>query len=179
MKQTTEEKKAYHKEYDARPDRKAANRARKARFRASPNGKATNRACKARYYATLEGRAKTMLGHARQRAKERGGVCTLTPEWVMAGIEAGCALSGHAFVLTGGKHGRAPSIDRIDNSSPDYTPENSRVILARINNAINAHGQDAYLEDARDVFKHLGIYINDPKLEALLTTMQGVERSSV
>jgi len=182
---TTPERKAYMKEYaaspkqkakraeyDAAPERKAYMKEYSAKRHADPEWRAAKAEYNAKLHSTLEGRAKRLLIAARHRAKGRGGVCTLTLEWVIAMILLGCALTGRPFVLTTGKHRSAPSIDRIDTSNPDYTPENSRVILARINVAINAHGLDEYLEDAVAVIKHMGIDINDPKHKALITAMQ-------
>jgi len=34
----------------------------------------------------------------------------------------------------------APSLDRIDNSNPDYSPENTRLVLVAVNQTLNEHG---------------------------------------
>jgi len=189
MKQTTEEKKALSAARSARwrvsPKGKAKLAEYNAQCRASPKGKAKRAAYErtpkrkarvAAYRSTLEGRAYTLFTGAAKRAKKRGGVCTLTREHHMAGIEAGCPLSGIPSVLIthyskAKVHPFAPSTDRIDNSNRDYTLGNSRWPCNYLNTAIGEHGLDFFLAMAAKVFEHLKIDPKDPKHKALITAM--------
>jgi hypothetical protein len=99
------------------------------------------------YALSLRGRA-VKLWH---RAKYRTGGCDVTVEWIIEKLEANqCDLTGLPFDLTPttGKYQNnpyAPSLDRIDSSIKTYTPENTRVVLAAVNTALNQYGTQTML----------------------------------
>jgi hypothetical protein len=95
--------------------------------------------------ARAKGRAHVLLNNAKYRARKTGALVTITHAWIVERIERGrCALCGLPFDLSpspaGSAHPYAPSLDRIDNSVRDYTPENTRVVLHSINTALNQYG---------------------------------------
>jgi len=174
MKQTTEEKKAYQKARNARPEGKAYMK----EYRARPTVRAANMARSAKRYATLEGRAYALFKAAESRAKKRGGVVTLPLDWFTENLEAGtvCEIFGVAPVMTtpyskARRHPFAPSVDRIDNSNRDYTLENARWVCDYGNRAIGEYGLDFFDAMACRRIRHGNIDINDPKHEALITAM--------
>jgi hypothetical protein len=88
-------------------------------------------------YASLKGRARAMLRNA-QRSPDG---CTLTLDWIIAGIRRGCCpVTGIVFDLTNGhqkitgrvKNPYSPSLDRINPKGP-YSPENTRVVIWQYN----------------------------------------------
>lgn len=115
----------------------------KARTRAYKKAHRAEISAKYRNYRTKPfGRAQYLLEVAKRRALKKGIAFDLTRDWVMQGIERGCAMSGIVFVLTAGEdhHPYAPSIDRID-SSEGYTKDNCRVILWCLNTALGSWGE--------------------------------------
>ena len=101
---------------------------------------------------TNTGRSKTLLRSAERRTELKGGVITITLDWVEVKINTGlCELSGLPFSFDRPKLGNrnnpySPSIDRIDNTNPDYTPENCRVVLTVLNQAISDYGLDTLIQ---------------------------------
>lgn len=95
---------------------------------------------------TTIGRAKCLIGSARQR-----GIVTISEDWVVKKIENGfCEISGIAFQLSCPseffKNPYSPSLDRIDSKNKEYSPENTRVVVTCINEALNAYGLDHFLK---------------------------------
>ena len=108
-------------------------------------------------YKSESGRAYSLVQNALKRCSIKNcGSVTITKEWVNEKIAKGfCEITGLAFDLNSSDdfsvNPYAPSLDRIDNSNPDYSPENTRVVLASVNLAINQFGLDIMLP----VFKAL------------------------
>lgn len=99
------------------------------------------------YALSLRGRA-IKIWH---RAKTRTGSCDVTVDWIIEKLKANrCELTGFPFDLSPstGKYcynPYAPSLDRIDSSIKAYTPENTRVVLAAVNTALNQYGTETML----------------------------------
>jgi hypothetical protein len=102
-------------------------------------------------------RANFLLRSAKQRTIKWGGSITITTEWVESKIIKGvCEVTGIPFDLSPSNFKRmnpfAPSLDRIDSGSRDYSEENTRVVLASVNVALGEWG----LEVMKPIFKKLG-----------------------
>lgn len=98
-----------------------------------------------------------VIGGARSRAKARR--LDLDPDLAQTIFnhfrenKGRCALTGlpfHLLEVGSGKARRpfAPSIDRIDSSS-GYTRDNVRLVCQAVNFALNAYGEDTFLEIAK------------------------------
>jgi hypothetical protein len=85
------------------------------------------------------------------------GVVTITREWIEDKLSQGfCELTKIPFDFEPPKDKNvtnpyAPSLDKIDSANPDYTPENTRVVLVGVNLALNTYGLDAMMP----IFKKL------------------------
>jgi hypothetical protein len=76
------------------------------------------------------------LKSAKERAKKKGLIFTLSKKWAAEIWTGKCSLSGLDFDLVNTQNGGgpfSPSLDRIDNLL-GYSPENSRFVLSCINN---------------------------------------------
>lgn len=97
-------------------------------------------------YKKPRGRAFALLNHAKLRAKTRSGIVTIDREWIENKLLNGfCELTRLPFDFSDcefNKNPYAPSVDRIDCNNPNYTPENSRVVLFAVNTALNEYGLD-------------------------------------
>ena len=98
-----------------------------------------------------------LFNSAKLRSKKFGGNISITPQWIEDKILSGkCELTGLPFDLQPikDKHVNpyAPSLDRKDSSNRDYSPENTRVVLASVNAALNEWG----LGVLKPIFKKLG-----------------------
>jgi hypothetical protein len=107
------------------------------------------------YRKTNSGKASQLLGSAKSRAKRKNIEVSLTKEWILEKLNSGvCELSNLAFDLSPtGRINRnpfSPSIDRID-SNKGYTPDNCRVILLSMNDALNQYGLEHFLTVAQAV----------------------------
>lgn len=82
--------------------------------------------------------AARLLASARARALKQGGTVTIDMQWIMERLQV-CCISGIPFELAarGRPDARAPSLDRIDAENPNYSPENTRVVLWQVNAALN------------------------------------------
>jgi len=94
-------------------------------------------------------RAGILINAAKRRCKTSQGKVSITLNWVKNKLETGvCELTGIDFDFNKPQNGYnnayAPSLDRIDSKNPNYSPENTRVVLAAVNRALNEHG-DKYL----------------------------------
>ena len=108
----------------------------------------------AKHKLTAHGRASVLLGHARRRAQQKGGVCSVTVEHIASVIGLGkCELTGLPFDLSPPtdtlRNPYSPSIDRIDPQCPDYTPGNTRIVLSWVNMALSDYGLDVSLPIVR------------------------------
>lgn len=109
------------------------------------------------YRATITARVNQLLSNARRRAIDKGTVCTIDEQWVRTKLLGRCELTGLPFDLEpGGRRGHfnpyAPTIDKI--LPGDYTPENSRMVVAAINMGLNAWGEEVYGIVAKAYLKH-------------------------
>ncbi len=98
------------------------------------------------YALSIRGRAKKLW----HRAKKRNADCEITEAWIIKKLIQGhCELSGLPFDLTPSTRHRtnpyAPSLDRINSDIKNYTPENTRLVLASVNLALNEFGTDIML----------------------------------
>lgn len=105
------------------------------------------KACMSVYVSSVKGKSSRLFSSCKRRAALSGGSVTITRQWVEDKLEIGvCELTGLPFNFSGrGKFSRqpyAPSIDRKDPQNPDYTPENSRVVLWAINCAMAEYGEE-------------------------------------
>jgi hypothetical protein len=86
---------------------------------------------------TLSSIAQQLFHSARKRAAKSGGVVTITKAWILQRLLANvCEFTGLPFAFPAdGKrvHNRAPSLDRIDSSNKNYSPENTRVVCIQVN----------------------------------------------
>jgi hypothetical protein len=101
----------------------------------------------AKYSLSVPGRAQKLLKHAKERCK---GSVFIDQNWIENKLNFGiCELTGISFDFAplGTKliNPYAPSLDRIDNSNRDYSPENTRVVLASVNLALNSFGLETML----------------------------------
>jgi hypothetical protein len=106
-----------------------------------------------RFNLKPKNRAKKLLRAAKSRCK---GEVTIDVDWVEQKLAAGfCELTKLPFVLESKRNGKlnpfSPSLDRVDSSNRDYSPENTRVVLTCVNFALNQFG----LETMLPVFKKL------------------------
>ena len=102
-------------------------------------------------------RSSFLYNAAKHRAIRFGGALSITPEWIESKILLGkCELTGLPFDLQPMTKNHvnpfAPSLDRIDSNNRDYSPENTRVVLAAVNAALNEWG----IETLKPIFKILG-----------------------
>lgn len=86
---------------------------------------------------TLSSIARQLLQSARKRAAKSGGSVTISKAWILERLRANvCEYTGLPFAFPAdGKHvhNRAPSLDRIDSSNKNYSPENTRVVCIQVN----------------------------------------------
>lgn len=96
-------------------------------------------------------RAGLILRRAKWRCIEKQkGKVTITQEDITRKILNGvCEFTGLPFDLKQIAHAKnnlyAPSLDRIDNNNPDYSLENTRLVLVGVNQTLNEHGELAVL----------------------------------
>lgn len=105
---------------------------------------------KKRYLKTRSQTPKYRAGLILQRAKWRcikkqKGSITVTREDIERKILNGfCEFTGLPFDLKQPMNAKnnlyAPSLDRIDSHNPDYSPENTRLVLVGVNQVLNEHG---------------------------------------
>lgn len=116
-----------------------------------------------RDYQTPKYRAERLLRSARSQTKKTGTACDLTLDWVERRIQRGfCEVTGLAFVLTpyrvaGGRHPRAPSLDRIS-AGKGYTRRNVRLVVWQFNSAKHTYPDSVLRELVRQWVK------NDPSI---------------
>jgi hypothetical protein len=96
------------------------------------------------YRLTLIGRVNNLIGAAKYRSKNKNGEVTITPDWLLGKLNLGfCEITGLPFDFSSPVNTKnnlnAPSLDRIDSSNPNYSVENTRVVLWAVN---RLHGDD-------------------------------------
>jgi len=104
----------------------------------------------ARSRATARGRAAFLVKSAKERERPKGNQVTLSVEEITKKIEKGyCELTGLPFDLfpstTHHHNPYAPSLDRIDSSNREYSPQNTRVVLTSVNVALGQYGEQIML----------------------------------
>jgi hypothetical protein len=107
--------------------------------------------------ATPISRAKELLAGAKKRAADNGTICSIDLEWVMEKLAGRCELTGLPFDLQPGKRQGHfnPYTPTIDKKLPgDYSPENSRLVIAAINMGMNSWGEEVYRIVARAYLHH-------------------------
>lgn len=116
--------------------------------------------------------ARKLLNSAQARARKHGGIVTITIERILDAINTGCELTGIPFDLSKTSKKRpsayAPSLDRIDCSNRNYTPENTRVVLAYVNAALNNFPLESSFEILKALLETLkkewsAAQVNSPK----------------
>ena len=112
----------------------------------------------ARKRKTECGRSLYLLNGAKRRCREKQiGKVTIDQNWIEQKLNIGlCELTKLPFDFEPPKMGDntnpySPSLDRIDNNNPDYTPENTRIVLTGANLALNSNG----LKTMQTIFKIL------------------------
>jgi hypothetical protein len=115
------------------------------------------------FRATKEGRAGKLLNAAYSRTQKSGGIVTIDKQWILNKLNLGiCEITKLPFDLNSSKTFRnpySPSLDRIDNSNKDYTPENTRVVLTSVNICLSEFGE----EKLYPILKAMVNYIKDKK----------------
>lgn len=102
-------------------------------------------------YENPQYRAGLMIARAKSRCSKKGkGSVTVTADQLLKKIIKGtCELTGISFDMSSPTKAKnnlyAPSLDRIDNNNPNYSPENTRVVLVAVNQTLNEHGEKAML----------------------------------
>ena len=114
------------------------------------------------YRKSTSGRSTQLLQSAKFRARKKGGIVTIDKKWIDQKLENGfCELSGIAFNLKPNGRRRAdafaPSLDRIDSNNPNYTPENTRLVLHSLNMAIGEYGISNLLYIVREMAQKQGL----------------------
>lgn len=140
MPSSPEKKRAYMREYLARPEVRRARRESYAKW-ADQNREHLRERERLRQ---LEKRGQVLVAYARRRAKERGLPFDLDDhvEEIQRRIDAGqCELSGLAFSLVGGRTWDSPSIHRREPAG-GYVIENVQVICHGLNAALGEWGSD-------------------------------------
>lgn len=114
-----------------------------------------------KYAASTKGRATKMWHNAKRRSEKTNANVSVDVLWITNKLNAGnCELTGLPFDLTPSSefssNPYAPSLDKINSKIKDYTPENTRVVLAAVNTSLNEYGTEIMI----------------PILRALLTAIE-------
>jgi hypothetical protein len=98
---------------------------------------------------TIEGIATKLLHGAKGRTKNKDTKITITKDWIVQKLKHGsCELTNIPFVFPANSrlpNAYGPSLDRIDSTNRDYSPENTRLVLYQVNVALNRFGEEASL----------------------------------
>jgi hypothetical protein len=108
------------------------------------------RSCMNVYKSSISGKSTRLYSSCKRRVKLSGGNLTITKEWIEERLVKGiCEVTHLPFNFSGrGEFTRqpyAPSIDRKDPKNPNYTLENSRVVLWAVNNTMAEYGMNIML----------------------------------
>jgi hypothetical protein len=135
-----EKKRAYEKEYFARPEVAQRRKENFQRWSGENKEHLKEREAKRR----LEKRALCLIATSRTRAKKKGLEFDLEryADEIQTRIDKGvCEITGELFDLSPGRKFNSPSLDRID-SKRGYTYDNVRIVLNMVNQALGDWGQD-------------------------------------
>ena len=118
-----------------------------------------NKASQKKMRLSPEGRAVRLVSAAKTRTKKTKGKVTITSEWVKNKIEKGvCELTGIKFDLkpidNQKRNPFSPSLDRIDSNNRNYSPDNVRVVLTAVNDALGEFGLDIMLPIFKRIIKN-------------------------
>ena len=102
--------------------------------------------CMKDYVSSIKGKSSRLFSSCKRRANLSGGALTITREWIEERLNIGvCEVTGISFNYEGKanftRQPCAPSVDRKDSQNPDYTPENSRLVLWAVNCAMAEYGE--------------------------------------
>ena len=140
------------------------------KYRAQPGVKERHRAKKSQYLSSLHGRSLALLQSASIRARKKALPFELDEAWVRQRLAANvCEVTGLAFDFTrgvgrskGAKNPLAPSIDQI-RAGHGYTKQNSRIVLASVNNALGEWGDEHLLKIAVAMLTRRGWLVRAPR----------------
>lgn len=103
---------------------------------------------------TLPRLANQLLASAKKRARLRGGVVTITAEWILRKLRLGlCERTGLRLVTNRMRCNKSPSLDRIDSANRDYTPENTRLVCVQVNTAQGPWSDEESLPVLRELVR--------------------------
>ena len=140
MPQTPDRRKAYARQYVARPDVKKKRAETYAKWLESNRSKKLESEARRR----LERRASCLVATVRTRARKRGLPFDLDQHIgeLQDRINKGaCEMTGQLFDLSPGRKWNSPSVDRID-PKRGYTFNNVRLVLNIINVAMGDWGEE-------------------------------------
>jgi len=111
---------------------------------------------------TVNRLATHLLGHAKGRCigtpsrvasgrMPTNGVVTITLDWVIERITRGICEATGDKLTTKTKQPNTASLDRIDPSNPNYTPENSRIVTWQFNNMKGAFTDEEFIRIAKQL----------------------------
>jgi hypothetical protein len=116
-------------------------------------------------HRTIEGVAQRLLDTAKRRCKKTRGQVTITKDWIVQGILQGCQETGLQMCIGSKGSGlisnRAPSLDRINSSNPNYSIENTRVVCYQVNIAKSNFSDKECLEILEPMVQSIKMRLND------------------
>jgi hypothetical protein len=103
-----------------------------------------------------------MWHNAKRRSNKSEAKVTIDVNWIEARLKLGvCELTGLQFDLSStskfSSNPYAPSLDKIDSKIKDYTPENTRIVLAAVNTALNEYGEVVLFPILKSLLKAIEI----------------------
>ena len=112
------------------------------------------------------GRAQQLLNGAKGRVKKSTGIVSIDRDWVQQKLDKGiCELTGLEFNLERSDKTRmnpySPSLDRIDSKDPNYTKDNTRLVLTAVNLALSNFGEQDLLPILEAMVKSIKEKTND------------------
>jgi hypothetical protein len=121
-----------------------------------------------KYYTSLNKRATRLIAAAKYRAKKKNAKVTITLEWLISKLKTGvCEITNLPFDFSLPNSTKnnlnSPSLDRIDSSNPNYTLENTRVVLWAVN---RLHGDDT-LESLSPILEKVLDYLKNNSTPSL------------
>lgn len=108
-----------------------------------------------KYAISISGRANILFHNAKRRNE-----CSLTREWIEEKLKKGiCEYTGLPFVFETTKkytiNPYAPSLDRINPKLKEYSPSNTRVVLASVNTTLNQYDEKEILPILKAMIKSI------------------------